>query len=300
MQKLSELGEFALIDKARKMFKMDSSVIVGPGDDCAVIVLDKYNYQLLTCDMIVEGVDFTRRHDPKLIGRKALAVSISDIAACAGLPRYALVSLGAPAATSVKFVEGILKGLHDIAGAYRINIVGGDLSSAKEIVINTTLCGVVEKKRLVKRSGAKTGDIIFVSGRLGGSIRGKHFTFEPRVKAARYLTQNFKINAMCDISDGLCQDLGHIIAESRVGALLYESLIPVSRSARGIDEALYMGEDFELLFTIPAAEAGRLIKKKADAFWPIGEIRPQKEGLSMIGKDNKFKAIRTGAGYRHY
>ena len=299
MRKLSELGEFGLIDKIRKTFKMDPSVIKGPGDDCAVVAFDKKYYQLLTCDMIAEGVDFTRRDDPLLVGRKALAVSVSDIAACAGIPRYCLVTLAMPRTTPAKYVDGLMRGMRLIAAEFDINIVGGDLSAAKQIIINTAMCGIVEKNRLVLRSRAKVGDIIFVTGSLGGSIRGRHLSFKPRVQEARFLAANFKPTAMIDISDGLCQDLGHILKESKVGAVIYEDLIPLSKDARGIEEALYMGEDFELLFTLPLAYARRLAKQKPAFCQPIGEIFNKRHGFRMIDKFNRYKLIRP-RGYRHF
>ncbi len=131
MPLLKDIGEFGLINRIKKSIKSDASVIKGPGDDCAVLKLDKNNYQLFTCDMIIEGVDFTLKDGPYLIGRKALAVSISDIAACAGIPRYCVISLGIPKNTTVKFIDKLLKGVLDTAKKYNINLVGGDISRAK-------------------------------------------------------------------------------------------------------------------------------------------------------------------------
>lgn len=229
---INKLGEFGLIERIKKTIRNDSSVIKGPGDDCAVTKLDGKNYQLLTCDMLAEGVDFTRKDDPYLVGRKAIAVCLSDIAACAGLPRHCLISLGLPRNTSVNLVDKLFRGMRDIAKKYSVNIVGGDLSRARQIIINVSMCGVVEKKNLVLRNGAKKADIIFVTGTLGGSIFLKHLEFTPRLKEARYLVKNFKVNSMIDISDGLLQDLGHILDSSNAGAMIYEDLIPLSKSAK--------------------------------------------------------------------
>lgn len=296
---VDKIGEFGLIERFKKAIKLDSSVIKGTGDDCAVLKFNKDRYQLFTCDMIVEEVDFTRRDNPYLIGRKAIAVSASDIAACAGLPRYCLISLGMPQKTSIEFIDKLFKGMFELAGQYNINIVGGDLSKAKRLVIDVSMLGVVEKKFLVLRSGAKIGDIIFVTGELGGSIRGKHLKFIPRIKEARFLAKNFKLNSMIDISDGLAQDLGHILEESRCGALIYEDLIPLSRQARDSDEALYMGEDFELLFTLSRKEAKKLIKKRITNFKPIGEITQRRCGLRIIDRRGEGKIIRP-QGFRHF
>ncbi len=299
MNSLTEIGEFGLIKRFKKSIKLDSSVIKGSGDDCAVIKFNKDNYLLFTCDMIVEGVDFIPRDSAYLIGRKAVAISISDIAACAGLPRYCLVSLGLPKNYSLEFIDKLFKGMSDLAREYKINIVGGDLSKAKYLTIDVSMLGMVEKKRLVLRSGAKKGDIIFVTGSLGGSIRGKHLKFIPRIKEARFLVKNFQVNAMMDISDGLVQDIGHILEESQVGAIVYEDLIPLSKETRNLDEALHMGEDFELIFTLSCKEAKKLIAKKINDFKPIGEIVDKKYGLRLIDTRGREKIV-APRGFRHF
>jgi thiamine-monophosphate kinase len=296
---LKQVGEFGLIEKFRKLIKTDSSVVKGSGDDCAVLKLDKNNYQLLTCDMLVEGVDFTRKDSFYLVGRKAVAVSISDIAACSGIPLYCVISLGLPANTRADSVEKLFKGMLDISKKYKINIVGGDLSRSQKIVIDVAMLGKVEKKYLALRSGACRGDIIFVTGCLGGSISGKHLKFTPRLKEARFLSRNFKINSMIDISDGLAQDLGHILKESNAGALIYEDLIPLNKGAKGLYSALNDGEDFELLFTLPRALASAQLKKKLANFYPIGEIMPKDYGFKLIDKNKRLISIKQ-KGFKHF
>ena len=295
-----KIGEFGLISRIKKLIRTDSSVIKGIGDDCAVLKYDKYNYQLLTCDMLVEGVDFTRKDKPFLVGRKALAVSISDIASCGGLPRYALVSLGMPKSASVDLVDKLYGGMISLAKLYKINIVGGDISSAKFLTINLSLLGEVKKKNLLLRCGAKPGDFIFVTGELGGSISGKHLKFTPRLKEARLLVKNFKINSMIDVSDGLVQDLSHILEESNAGAFIYEKLLPFSSQARDLADALYAGEDFELLFTMSRKEAGKLMRmKKRINCRLIGEIVDRKEGLRLVDRKGRVKLLNL-RGFRHF
>lgn len=296
---ITEIGEFGLIERFRKLIKTDSSVIKGSGDDCAVLSLNKSNYQLFSCDMIVEGVDFTAKDDPYLIGRKALAIQISDMAACAGIPRHCLISLAMPRNTSVEFVDRLFKGMNHMAKKYKINIVGGDISRSKQITIDVSMLGVVEKKNLVLREGAEKGDIIFVSGPLGGSIFGKHLKFTPRLEEARFLVKNFKVNAMIDISDGLVQDLGHILKQGKVGAIIYEKLIPLSKEARNLSDALYMGEDFELLFTVSHNEAKKILKRNIKNFYAIGEIVTRKFGLKLIDKKSREKNIKS-KGFQHF
>jgi len=295
---IGKLGEFGLIERIKKAIKTDKSVIKGIGDDCAVLKLDKSRFLLCTCDMIIEGVDFLKNEDPFLIGRKALGISISDIAACAGVPRYALVSLGLPKNSRVGTIDRIYRGINSLARKYKINIVGGDLSASLKLTIDVTLIGEVNKKELVLRNGARTGDIIFVTGSFGGSIKGKHLKFTPRLEEARYLTRKFRINSMIDVSDGLCQDLGHILKESAAGAVIYEDLIPLSKEASGIRDGLSSGEDFELIFTLGIKESRRLIASRK-RFYPVGHIVDRKYGLQFVDKHGRQRKIEP-AGFRHY
>lgn len=297
--KLSKIGEFGLINRLSKQIKLDSSVIKGPGDDCAVVSFSKDKYMLMSCDMIIEGVDFKSSEDPYLIGRKAVAVSISDIAACAGIPRYCLVSLGLPGNKKTGFTDRLFKGIRGIINEFKINLVGGDLSSSDKVVIDVSILGIVDKNKLVLRSTAKTGDMVFVTGSLGGSIRGKHLKFIPRIKEAQYLVKNFKINSMIDVSDGLIQDLTHILTESGKSAVIYEGLIPLNKDSRGIDDALYSGEDFELLFTLSAKDAGRLIKSGDKRFSLIGRITSGSNKLRLISAGGAEKKV-LNKGFRHF
>ncbi|MCX5708864.1 MAG: thiamine-phosphate kinase [Candidatus Omnitrophica bacterium] len=296
--KVDKIGEFGLIKKIKNQVKTNSSVIKGIGDDCAVLKFTSAKFQLYTCDMIVEGVDFTSRDDLMLVGRKALAICVSDIAACGGIPCHGLVSLGLPLKTKVEDVGRIYKGLNQICREFGVNIVGGDISKAPKLTIDVSLLGEVEKKNLVLRSGARPGDIIFVTGSFGGSIKGKHLSFIPRLKEARYLVRNFKVNSMIDASDGLRQDLGHILEDSRVGAVIYEDLIPVSPWAKSLKNAFCDGEDFELIFTVNLKDA-RKLKSFNRGFIPIGEIVAKKFGLTLVNKKIKQKKIKL-CGYTHF
>lgn len=296
---IRKIGEFGLIERFKKSIRTDSSVIMGSGDDCAVLRFDKNNYQLFTCDMLVEGIDFTKDADLYLVGRKALAVSISDIAACGGVSRYALVSLGMPKSFAVKSVDRIFKGILGLAKKYKINLVGGDISRADRLIIDVSMLGIVEKKCLVLRGGAKKGDFIFVTGTLGGSIFGKHLKVMPRLQEARFLVRNFKVNSMIDISDGLALDLSHILKASNQGAVIYERLIPLSRQARNLEDSLYMGEDFELLFTLSLTETKKFLQKKDKRFKCIGKIVDKKYGLRLIDKSGREKKIKP-RGFVHF
>ena len=297
--RLKDIGEFGLIKRFQERIKVNSSVVVGSGDDCAVLKFNKHSYQLFTCDMIVEGVDFYKTGDLRLVGRKALAISISDIAACGGLPQHAVVALGLPKNMPVGQVDLLAKGLFDLAGKFNINIVGGDISASGKLVIDVSMLGIVEKNKLCLRRGAKAGDLIMVTGEFGGSIKGKNLKFTPRLKEARFLVDKFKINSMIDVSDGLLQDLGHILEQSRVGAVLYESLIPLSKQAQGTEEALCSGEEFELLFTASRDQASKIIKSAQYSFKVVGEIMPEAFGLRLINYKNRYSKLKL-KGYRHF
>lgn len=295
-RKLFQLGEFGLIDLLKKYQGSGASVIKGIGDDTAVVPLDAKRYLLLTADMLMEGVHFERKASPRAIGYKALACSISDIAAMGGRPRYALVSLGVPGSLSWAFVRDLYKGMDALARKFGIAVVGGDTIKSARLVINVALTGEANKADVVYRSGARPGDLIFVTGPLGKSLStGWHLKFVPRVKEARYLVRRVKPTAMIDISDGLAADLGHILEESKVGAVLEETKIP-RRAGANLRQALYDGEDFQLLFTVSRRKAALLKRKR---FYPIGEIAPRSKGLLLRDKNQRLTKINI-QGYTHF
>ena len=234
-------------------------VIVGPGDDTAVLRYDKKYYLLATTDCLVEGIHFRKEEISYYqLGRKAIAVNLSDIAAMGGFPLYALVSAGFPEGKK-KMIDGILKGMEELAEEFKFDIVGGNLTKSPFIFIDIFMLGKVEKKYLKLRNGAKPGDFIFVTGKLGASQVKKHLSLTPRIYEVRKLVKKIKISAMIDISDGLSSDLIRIAKESNVGFEIYSDKIPVSEDALKISKnrkeavlhALSDGEDYELLFTVP-------------------------------------------------
>jgi thiamine-monophosphate kinase len=304
--RLSALGETGLIARLGKNFiKTGKDIVRGIGDDCAVIRISKEKYLLVTIDMLLEDVDFRLKDaTPYQIGWKSLACGLSDIAAMGGVAGYAVVSLGLPRKLSVEFVDELYRGIKALAKRFNVEIVGGDTNSSKALVMDVAVLGFVEPSKLALRSGAKPGDIICVSGSLGGSYKSKrHLTFTPRLKEARCLVSNFRINSMIDISDGLSTDLNHIARESGAGACIYEELIPVSKDAKGISAALNEGEDFELLFTMPLREARRFAGKELCAnsvkITQIGEILDRRAGVKMIGRDGKVRDLRP-KGFSHF
>ena len=302
--KIRDMGELGLIKRISRGIRLDSSVIKGIGDDAAVIAWTKDKYLLYTCDMLVEDVHFRRSAATAFqIGWKALGRNISDIAAMGGVPRYAVVSIGLDPKLPVSFVDGIYKGIKALAKKFKVNIVGGDIARSVKTVIDISLIGEVEKKNLVTRCGAQKGDLILVTGAIGGSIKGKHLNFMPRTCEARQLVKSFKINSMIDVTDGLSLDLWRMLDASGTGARIHESLIPVSAQADSFGKALSDGEDFELLFTMSAPEAKRFFKtalaKMRTPVTLIGEITNKKQGYVLVAENGKERKVGP-RGYLHF
>ncbi len=309
------MNEFELISRLTRSLPTNKSVVVGAGDDCAVLDLGLPDRLLLfKTDAVVEGVHFTSATPPEKIGRKALARCLSDIAAMAGTPIAALVTLALPATFVPDFVESIYTGISALARRHEVAIVGGETTvNPKGTLISVALIGSMPRGKGVLRSGAEVGDAIFVTGELGASLAGKHLDFEPRLAEARWLAQHFGLHAMLDISDGLAGDLRHILKASRVGAELLASAIPISREARRAAKAesgaktpllaaLTDGEDFELLFTVASREAVPLLdawKKEFPklALSCIGKITAS-EGITI--RDKEGVRPFTAHGYAHF
>jgi thiamine-monophosphate kinase len=308
------MNEVELIARLAPSLPRNNSVVVAAGDDCAVLDLGAPEFVLFKTDAIVEGVHFTADTPLEKVGRKALARCLSDIAAMAGKPNSALVTLALPKVFEAKRVEGIYSGLNALASEHGIAIVGGETTTNPErILISIALLGTVEKDRCVLRSGAKAGDAIFVTGTLGGSLRAKHLDFEPRLAEARWLRQHFTLHSMIDLSDGLASDLRHILKASSVGAELLASAIPISREAKlaaktesstkpPLLAALTDGEDFELLFTVASKDAVPLLDAWKEKFSGLP--------LTCVGKITSDPGLRlrdkTGVkpltvhGYTHF
>jgi len=266
------MNELELIRRLTRSLPGNDSVVTGAGDDCAVLDLGvPGRFVLFKTDAIVEGIHFTGETPPQKIGRKALARCLSDIAAMAGTPTAALVTIGLPRAFDPTFVEAIYDGLNALAREHHVAIAGGETTTNPErILISIALIGTVVKDQCLRRSGAQPGDAIFVTGRLGGSITGRHLDFEPRLEEARWLAASFPVHSLIDLSDGLASDLRHLLETGNLGAELLKTAIPISPAARlraraessakpPLLAALTDGEDFELLFTIASRNAVALL-----------------------------------------
>jgi thiamine-monophosphate kinase len=260
-------GEFDYIDWVRRHTPADPRVLIGPGDDAAAMRLSSHVPSLITTDMLLEGSCFLLAEaGPRLVGRKAMAVNLSDIAAMAGRPIAAVVSVGLPRTSGRALGEELYRGLREMADEFDTALVGGDTNSWNgPLVISVTVIGEATERGPVRRSGARPGDWLLVTGPLGGSIRGKHLTFTPRVREALRLHEVAELHAMIDVSDGLSADLGHICRESGCGAVLRAEAIPITEEARKmaderspLEHALGDGEDFELVFAVSPADGKRL------------------------------------------
>lgn len=250
MQTLADIGEDALIRRLVAGLKLDSSVIAGPGDDCAVVLPPARNeHLLLKTDSVVEGVHFTAETPPRLIGRKAMARVISDFAAMAATPRHALITLIAPPTTTVKRVVEVYAGLRKMAELHGVNIVGGETSRGDQLIITVSMTGIAPAKGWLSRNKARAGDTLWVTGRLGGSIRGKHLRFDPRLAEAHWLAKHLPVTAMMDLSDGLSKDLPRMAASCGLGYQQAFEKVPKSRGC-SLTQALGDGEDYELLFAL--------------------------------------------------
>jgi len=283
------MNEFELIARLTKSLPANASVVTGAGDDCAVLDLGVPGKLILfKTDAVVEGIHFTKETPPEKIGRKALARCLSDIAAMAGTPTAALVTIALPEKFDAEFVEKIYDGLNALAEETGVAIVGGETTTnPQRILISISLLGTIPRGKKILRSGAKIGDAIFVTGELGGSLAEKHLDFEPRLAEARWLAGHFTIHALMDLSDGLAGDLRHILHASKTGAEILKSAVPVSRAAKlrakegsaakpPFAAALTDGEDFELLFTIASKDAVKLLDAWKKEFPTVK--------LSCIGK----------------
>ena len=309
------MNEFELIRRLTRSLPTNQAVVAGAGDDCAVLDMGaRDRWLLFKTDAVVEGIHFLKDTPPEKIGHKALARCLSDIAAMAGTPTAALVTIALPTSFDPDFIGAIYEGINALARRHAVAIVGGETTiNPERMLISLALVGWVLRGKAVLRSGAKAGDAIFVTGQLGGSLAGKHLEFEPRLAEARWLAEHFSLHAMLDISDGLAGDLPHILKASGVGAQLLARAIPISRAARlaakaktsakpPLLAALTDGEDFELLFTVAGGVAVPLLDswKKQFPNLPLNCIGKITAGEGICIRDKEGVRPLTAHGYAHF
>lgn len=278
------MGEHAAIAALTKNLK-------AVGDDCAVLPLDAQYDLILTSDPLIQDVHFTAETDPEAIGWKAVARVLSDFAAMGADPQYLLINLVAPPEQDFHVLEKIYAGVDQVRNRFEVDLVGGDLAQGSVLELHVFGVGRLPKGTALLRSGAHPGDILYVSGPLGGSLEsGRHLSFIPRLKEGKWLRQSGYVRAMMDISDGLATDLRHMLKASGVGAELDGAAIPKNGT---LEQALYDGEDFELLFSVRAEDAAafdfQCLENLEQQFYRIGNVtaRPDElllDGVSVTGK----------------
>ncbi len=247
---LSSLGENAVLQRLLHGLPTHEDLLVGPGDDCAVVARDAQWDGLLKVDVVIEGIHFTPGTEPRRIGHKALARALSDIAAMGGIPEHALITLLVHPSRSLELLEGLYAGMAELAHRHGLSLAGGETASlpVDGLAVNIALTGRVERGRAVLRSGGRPGDILAVSGRLGGSFAsGRHLDFMPAIELARALMQaDAAPRAMMDLSDGLACDLPRLTQACACTCELDTSAIPRHEGCT-LQQALQDGEDYELL-----------------------------------------------------
>jgi thiamine-monophosphate kinase len=300
------MPELSFLRWVRQQQSHHPALEVPIGDDCAVWQwpIEKL---VVTTDMLMEGSCFLREAGPQRIGKKAMSVNLSDIAAMAAKPIAAVVSLGIPRDLPEKWVKELFEAMDIQAGVFDVDIIGGDTNSWNgPLVINVTLFGEATSKGVVTRSGAKPGDALFVTGPLGGSILGHHLDFTPRVKEALALHRLVDLHAMIDLSDGLSTDLHHLCERSKCGADVWADRIPLSDvvmemkdSRTPLEHALHDGEDFELLFAVSPEDAQRLKESPPSgvSLYHVGHCT--KEASITLLQDQKTTPLHP-QGYEHH
>ena len=296
---------------------------LGIGDDAAIVEVKRGQEMILTTDMSIEGVHFRRQlHPARSVGHRALARSLSDIAAMGGTPRYALVSLALNRRATRAWIRDFYSGMLELARRFRVELVGGDTARVRGVTtIDVVVAGEVPRGGALRRSGARPGDQLYVSGRLGLSawglqllesrtrIRGAeqehalqaHLYPEPKCALGRFLRQRRLASALMDLSDGLSTDLARLCEASEVGAQIRAASLPGPQveDKTNLDLALHGGEDYELLFAVPPRKA-RLVPRRfrsVPLYW-IGEVQ-QSRKLQLIGNDGKARLLEL-RGWDHF
>ncbi len=329
---MSDLGEFTLIDRIKQILPQAKhpDVLIGLGDDTAVIKIDHNKALIATCDIQIEDQHFRLKHiSTYQLGRRAIAVNLSDIASMGGKPSFALVSLGLPPKFSVIDYDRLFQGIKDELSQYSAHLVGGNLAKTEnKLIVDVTMLGEVHPDRLLSRSGSKVGDKIFVTGKLGESGAGfhileafgqhypekyanlvkAHLQPTPRIEAGKMIAETEIATSMIDISDGIASDLYHICQMSGVGAEIHSKRLPLPENIEEVSEiahtnplniAMHSGEDYELLFTVKPDVIPALIteisNKLSLLITEIGHIVTRTEGYYLIdSQQNRIPILPKG------
>ena len=335
---LKKLGEFGLISRLQSRLGINSpDTLIGIGDDCALLKPNKGKVLAVSCDSLIEGIHFNLSLASfKDLGRKALAVNLSDIAAMGGVPKWAFISLAVPIGTSIRSIDQLYEGLNEICCKWQVELAGGNTArSQKGLGIHITILGEITKNRWFSRSNAKPGDKIFVTGTLGDSALGlkvlksrktwqgkkkdlgylieRHLNPSPRLNESKILSEMAPyMGAMIDISDGFLQDLNHLCDASEVGAQIKEKSLPksqpfenITNKNRGTFSELILtgGEDYELLFTFRSENVKKLIyrfQKARKLLTQIGTITHHSKQIILVSPNGERRIIRRPKGFNHF
>ncbi len=318
---VGDVGEFGLLARLRQ--RLGSPLL---GDDAAVLTTTPGMQLLATVDVQVDGIHFlSDRMTPEQIGRRAIAVNVSDIAAMGGKPTYALLSLLLPASLEAGWVEALYDGVRDEAARWEMTVVGGNISrTSGPVSVDVTVLGEVEASLALRRIGARPGDALLVTGDLGRAAAGlrllrrgarhplvaAYCTPTPRVREGQALAQTRRVHAAMDLSDGLSSDLHRLGEESGVGARIDAAALPISADVRAaaatlgidpLDLALHGGEDFELLVAMPKDDVEAVtaaVRATGSSLSVVGEVRPREEGVTMRLSDGSVRPL--AGGWDHF
>src|SRR5262245_9497049 len=290
--KLGEIGEDQLLNQ----LSLGKAAFACAGDDCAVVKIPggKRNLVLKT-DCVVEGVHFVHGTNASDVGWKAMMRPLSDFAAASAVPRFALVTLIVSQQTGVAWVAGLYRGLTRAANRFEVNIVGGETSNTLgPIAISVSVIGFVEKSRAASRRGGRSGDDLFVTGRLGGALKRKHLKFVARIAESRWLTKKFSIHAMMDLSYGLGADLPRFARASKMRFDIQLENLPLARGAT-IENAISEGEDYELLFAVSPRDRNRLERE-----WRQNFPRLLLTRIGSLNRKSQVANRKLPLGYIHF
>ena len=336
---INELGEFALIDRLKTVLDepQDADVLIGIDDDAAVYRVGEGRVHVVTTDALIEAVHFDRVFMPmEYLGFKALSVNVSDVLAMNALPRYATIALGLPDNISVEMVEALYRGLQHAATAYDVTILGGDTTAARFLTLAVTVIGEAGEQDIVYRSGAQPGDVLCVTGDVGGAYAGlkvmldqrramqeEGTAYQPNLEPFQYVIQrqlaplarlkiiqdwtarSVRPNALIDVSDGIASEVHHLCTQSGCGALIHAATLPIAPETRGVADlfaedvdtyALFGGEDYELLFTLPE---DALEKLDPESFVAIGLMTEADDGVRVQMPEGDVVPL-PFSGYQHF
>lgn len=292
---MSANGEDAIVARLRASLRR-APAVAGIGDDCAAVEAPRGKLLLLKTDCVVERRHFRASDSPTAVGWKAACRAVSDIAACGGEPRHALITCVLRQRQTGRWLDGLYRGIEKAGREFGFHVVGGELAgTGGPAVVGVAMTGQVARRDFIARGGGRVGDVLYVTGVLGGSLRsGRHLRFRPRLPEARWLAGNVRPTAMMDLSDGLAADLPRLAAESGTGFVIDAGAVPRRRGV-SLRAALSDGEDFELLFAVPETKAARTEREWERKFPALPLTR-----IGHLAERGLAQGLGAVRGYDHF